>query len=547
VITGAEWSLTHALSRTSDDLLTSSLSTKYEPILTFQIKQPLLRDAWPDLNLSGITVSQLNYVSAFAAFRQRAEEVSTEVISLYWTLLQALKDVEIQQSLLEKTNETLQKVQNRRLIDATDVQVKQTEAALRSREATLLDTKKQFRDVQDALVRLLSDHQFNLLSDLEIIPITAPNIRAMEFDQTQLINRAQNNNPLIKQAQLAVKISDINIRVANRQKMPRLDVVASSSVQGLSDSRGDANDTLWDGDFNSYAIGLTLEYPLGNRDRSAVLRQRKLERSKSVSNLQNVSDQVATQIKERIRLAQKTYEEMEIQKSAVNASKIYLEALENVEEIREELTPEFLLVKLQAQESLANSQRAEIKAVVDYNIALVRLAQATGNVLDLHYVKTALQKISPQNIPSQLIMNPEISEETSTVKIDEDIVEQQGDTPPDDQDQSEEKEPESPDERVNIEVIEAVENAGTEQLIAHPQKAGLETYYIQVGSWKNPDYAQNMLKRLKKQYPDVYIYKHNTFHKIRIPNVTSQPHGSKIITEITEKYNLNPLLVTGQN
>jgi RND family efflux transporter MFP subunit len=131
----------------------------------------------------------------------------------------------------------------------------------------------------------------------------------------------------------------------------------------------------------------------------------------------------------------------------------------------------------------------------------------------------------------------------STNKIDENIVKLQGDTLADDQDQSEEKEPESPEERVNIEAIEAIVSAGTEQLMAHPERAVLKTYYIQVGSWKNPDNARDMLKRLKKQYPDVYISKHNTFHKIRIPNVTSQLHGSKIITEITEKYNLTPLLI----
>ena len=401
-VTGAEWSITYALSRSTSER-TTSLSPRYEPILSFQIRQPLLRDAWPDVNLAGITVSKLNYVSSLAAFRQRAEEVASEVIALYWRLLQAQRNVDIQQSLLEKTKETMHKVQNRKLIDASDVQIKQTEAFLLSREADLLNAKKQFRDVQDALVRFLSDHQLNVLSELELIPTTAPQIEAIDFDQAELIDIALSNNPSVSQAQLAVKISDVNILVANRQKMPRLDLTASSSIQGLSEYRGKADKKLWDGNYNSYAIGLTLEYPFGNRDRNAVLRQRKLEQSKAVSNLQNVSDQVATQIKERIRFAKTAYEEMAIQKKAANASKIYLDALENVEIVREELTPEFLLVKLQAQEDVADSQRSEIQSVVDYNVALTRLAQATGKTLELHPVKTALPKISMQD-DSKLII-----------------------------------------------------------------------------------------------------------------------------------------------
>ena len=47
---------------------------------------------------------------------------------------------------------------------------------------------------------------------------------------------------------------------------------------------------------------------------------------------------------------------------------------------------EFLLVKLQAQESLAQAQRAHAQALTDYNVALAQLAQTTGRVLRLHEV-----------------------------------------------------------------------------------------------------------------------------------------------------------------
>ena len=74
-----------------------------------------------------------------------------------------------------------------------------------------------------------------------------------------------------------------------------------------------------------------------------------------------------------------------------------LQAVEDTETIRKELTPEFLLVKLQAQETLSNAQRAEIKAITDYNTSLVRLAQSMGTVLDMRYVRKALLEDSEQN------------------------------------------------------------------------------------------------------------------------------------------------------
>jgi outer membrane protein len=389
-LTGAEWSLAYALTRNWDDLTTRTLQTKYEPMLTFQIKQPLLRNAWQELNLAGVDIAKLNYRFALAAFRQKTEAVSTEVISLYWLLMQARRDREIQQQLLAKTHETLIKVQDRKGIDATTVQIKQAETAVKSREAVLFQTEKRVMDVQDALVRLLSDSKINLLGDYEIVPTSALETTEIRFEQSEALRLALSNNPEIQQARLRIEVAQINVDVAKRQKMPKLDIVASARMQGLSRAQGSAQDRLSNADYVSYALGITFEIPLGNRQRAAEFRKRKLERRKAVSILQNISDQLAAQIKERIRLSETSYQEIQVQKDAVNAAEKHLRAVEDTEEIRRELTPEFLLVKLQAQEILSNAQRAEIKAITDYNTSLVRLAQSTGTVLDIRYIRKGL-------------------------------------------------------------------------------------------------------------------------------------------------------------
>jgi outer membrane protein TolC len=406
-ITGAEWSVDYSLSRTTDDLVTRTMPLRYEPVFTFQIKQPLLRDAWPDLNTAGINIARLNYERALAAFHQKAEDVTAEVIALYWTLLEAQKDVEIQQSLLDTTAETMRKVGNRVSVDSTYVQIKQAETYLMSRKAVLLDAQERAEDVQDSLVRLIPDHQLSLLNKLEINPVTSPNINGIEFDQSDIIERALKNNPAIRQARQELDIADINIRIAKREKMPRIDLVASSKVHALSNDRGEALDRLEDADFWGYMIGVSLEYPFGNRDRDALYHQRKLERSKAVSNLQNISDRTAEQCRQAIRAARTKHEAMEVQRKNTDAARLHLESVETIETVREQLTPEFLLVKLQAQELFADAQRQEIRAIVDYNIALARLAQTTGSVLNMNYAENALPKISTFTTPRLVISIPE--------------------------------------------------------------------------------------------------------------------------------------------
>jgi hypothetical protein len=62
--------------------------------------------------------------------------------------------------------------------------------------------------------------------------------------------------------------------------------------------------------------------------------------------------------------------------------------------VRERLTAEFLLVKLQAQETLAQAERAENRATAEFNISVAELAQATGTVLDLHAIDSSLSNIT---------------------------------------------------------------------------------------------------------------------------------------------------------
>ncbi|MCD6365793.1 MAG: hypothetical protein J7M14_07955, partial [Planctomycetes bacterium] len=66
-----------------------------------------------------------------------------------------------------------------------------------------------------------------------------------------------------------------------------------------------------------------------------------------------------------------------------------LQAVEDIEKIRGKLTPEFLDVKLRAQESLANAERGELEVMINYNIAMITLSQVSGTVLQRYGVELA--------------------------------------------------------------------------------------------------------------------------------------------------------------
>ena len=55
-------------------------------------------------------------------------------------------------------------------------------------------------------------------------------------------------------------------------------------------------------------------------------------------------------------------------------------------------------MKLQAQETYAQAQRAQTNATVELNIALAELAQAAGTILDMNMVEASLSSVV-ENMP----------------------------------------------------------------------------------------------------------------------------------------------------
>ncbi|MGA2266318.1 MAG: TolC family protein [Phycisphaerae bacterium] len=389
-ITGAEWSLAYNLNRTRQPADIYPQMSEYFATATLGVTQPLLRDAWPEVNLAKVNLAKVNEKTSNEVFRQKVEEIVTQVIGTYWALVQARISLAIEQNLLDITVATLNRVKARAELDATAVEIKQAEAAVESRRAQLILAQKTILDVQDALSRLMADDQINLISNVEMIPTTDPVTVEIKIDVVDRLITALKYNPNLTQVRLAVEAADINVMVAFNQTLPRLDLTASTTFQGFDSTGHQANKNLSSADHGSYTVGLEAEYPLGNRAAEAELRHQKLARLQTLTNLQNAADLVTQDVRDTARQVQTSYQEMLAQRASVAAAAMQLRALEDTEKIRGRLTPEFLQVKLQAQESLSQAQHAELQALINYNIALADLNRVTGTTLQVQNVRIAL-------------------------------------------------------------------------------------------------------------------------------------------------------------
>lgn len=403
-VTGATWQVSDTFTRSWDSATTDRFGRWYQDDLNMQITQPLLRDAWPEVNLASLRIARLNHKTTLSQFRAQVDATVTDVITAYYQLIQSRRDVEIALELLNKTRETLKKVKMRSEIDATKVNISQAEAAVKNREAIYVQTLKTRQDTQDALVRLLSDQQINLLQDYEIIPVTRMSDAPVQVDEMDQFHAALAHNPDLEQARLAIRQADINVTVAKNGTLPSLDVSFGADFNGGSrQSRRVVWDDFWSGRFISYSAQLTFEYPIGNRERLAALAQARLERKQLITQMQNTADQVAQAIRERIRQIRTSYELYLVQTQNLAATRNQLEALDDLENIRGQLTPEFLNLKLQAQADVANAESAQLAAVVQYNTAMLDLNRVTGTTLEMYQVKLALP-VASQRAGEELLL-----------------------------------------------------------------------------------------------------------------------------------------------
>ncbi len=79
---------------------------------------------------------------------------------------------------------------------------------------------------------------------------------------------------------------------------------------------------------------------------------------------------------------------------------------------------------------------------------------------------------------------------------------------------------------------------------AQPEKEDSK-YIVQVGAFKNIDYANELIEKLKPYYQYAYIEKEDNFNKVRIPGIKTKNEGDLIMRELKEKLMLRSFLLRG--
>ncbi|MDR4506352.1 MAG: TolC family protein [Candidatus Scalindua sp.] len=353
-------------------------SDQYLGALRFSISHSLLRDAGIDTNVAGIRIARYEQKMVDLGIRLQTIRVLAMVDKAYWALYAAWGELDIRRQQYEIATQNLAMVRRRvkeGLIAA--IETNRAEIGVAERMEALIVAKTRLKLSQRQLTLLLNDPRYDLDTSTVMIPATQPTLMSFDFERNTLVRKALVGRLELLELELKLAADATKIDYLKNQTLPLFMLDFSYGTQGRSDNFDSAYSDALTSQNNDWSAGLKLEIPLTN-----ALRKSRLSRA-----VQQRLQRLATRDLKELSVRREIYDaldqvEQNWQRIIANRQNVVLaganydaelkqfnEGLRTMTEVLEILT------------KLGDTQIKEVKAIADYQVAMIDLAYATGTLL----------------------------------------------------------------------------------------------------------------------------------------------------------------------
>lgn len=368
-------------------------SNEYRSGLRFSVSQPLLRDAGVSVNEASIEIASYDQQATEARARLQSIRVLAMIDKAYWALNQAWTDLDIrrQQHELASQNLAMVKLRVKEGLSAA-IELNRAEFGVTDRLEQLIVASTNLKLAQRQLKFLLNDAKYPIESEAGFSPSTAPTLLQYAFDREKLVSQATANRLELLEIELKLAEDATRIDLLKNQTLPLFTLDYSyGALSNSAGSFGNAYGNVLDGDFNDWYVGFKFEMPVTNEARLARLNravEQRLQRL-STKTLQELT--VKREINDSLDIVEQHWQRILAARQQVGIAgmnydaelKQFKEGLRTMTEVLEMLT------------RLGDSQMKEIRAITDYQIALIDLSFATGTLLGYTNVSFASAGLAP--------------------------------------------------------------------------------------------------------------------------------------------------------
>ena len=384
---GANYSLTWNSSRST----TSNIFSNFNPVLRsnldFVFVQPLLRNFRIDATRQQLLVSTNNRDISDIQLRETVVQTVRNVKSAYWNLVYARYSLAVQQQALDLAQESLRNNRTRVEVGTmAPIDIVEAESEVARNEEAVILAEAAIERAEDQLRALIFDPSTPDFWATAIETTEEPTLQMQPIDIDSAIRNAVNQRTDLRRAKKGLESNDINIRYFHNQTLPDVNLQFNYGFQGLGGTRfergagfpgpiigqtftsyGSVLGDIFRNEFPNWNLSLTVGYPIGASQAEANVAQSRLQRTQAQVQMKSIELQIATQVREVARQVNTNLKRVEATRAARELGERRLEAEQKKFEVG--MSTSFLV--FQAQRDLSQGRDAELRAILDYNQALV--------------------------------------------------------------------------------------------------------------------------------------------------------------------------------
>jgi len=406
--TGGEFELSTPYTRTRTDNQFATLNPSQEQNLEFSVSQPLLRNAGRRATTFQIRVADIDRQVSEA---QTKLEVTRQVAAAdraYWRLYAARRAVEVRVQQYELAVEQLGRARRRFEAGAeAEVEVIRAESGVADRVEDIITAQNEVLLRQRELKELMNIPGLDVDSGENLIPASTPDPVRYALDPDKLAEQAVDERAELLEIELNLARDAATIAFQKNEALPLLSLDYTYRVNGLGDEFTEAVRVASENRFETWELGITAEIPLGNEQRESAVQQAVLSRLQRLSTEASRRQTIVREVFDAVDNIESGFQRILASRQAVILNTRTLQAEQRQFEVGRVTSTDVL----EADADLAESRLNEIEAIVDYQIAQVDLAFATGTLLGASRVEWG--PIDPRETPAPHEARPSLQGKAS--------------------------------------------------------------------------------------------------------------------------------------
>jgi outer membrane protein len=370
--------------------------------VTLQFTQPLLRNAGRFANTAPLIIARRVLQQSRASFEAQVNDAILQVVTEYWTVVQARGSFDVEQrslALAESSYQHDKRALELGALPPLDIYRSQSEVAARRLQA--IQSEYVLKQAQEAFRFTIGVDQDPALAalELDLVEKPEPEGEIENVDPVEVLRKALIARPEIAAANDALANDETSIRLAHNGLKPDLSLTGFYQTNGIGGNQYDLNtgklisqgglgasiSQMFAFGFPGYGGTLTLNLPIRNRAAKANLGTALVARRHDLYTSQITREEIVRQVKDSVHLLEEAKLTLAAGKESLELARKSLAA----DQRKYELGAETNFFVLDSQTKLAQSELSLLQTQINYQIARATVDRATGSLLEPYHVQIA--------------------------------------------------------------------------------------------------------------------------------------------------------------